>query len=477
MEKSNMKLQTRFAPLAAALLLSACLLLCACGIATSQSLALPQPTLEELMAEVNAAHKAVTRENIDVTPYLRKTPVQTAEESPYFAKTEFEPCNGNAVLTSEKAKADVELLFAAFYDCYTLYDYFGGEKAFGEAEQQILNACDEKKTMTVSELQDIMGESLSFIQDGHFFINDEHTALLQYPFFYRQTVFDKTETGYQTADGRQVSSVEGCDDLDELFKRSMTQDGQLCYYPVLLRTRNDATVRTDADGTTIYELDETLKIYYADGSAEELTAELYRTFQSDESTECRMDGDIPVFQFDSFPGEKADEFLAGADFLKDAPIAAVDLRANKGGYTTFLPEWFQRYCGKIIGQNPNGTRIDAYTGEIENSNQMSWISRHDEILIVLTSKNTASSAEGFLDAAMKLNNTLCIGENTLGCQMGGINQMQLPNSKICIGMSAGGWIMVEPAGYYEECRGYLPDIWVPAAEAEELAVKLMKNLT
>ena len=29
---------------------------------------------------------------------------------------------------------------------------------------------------------------------------------------------------------------------------------------------------------------------------------------------------------------------------------------------------------------------------------------------------------------------------------------------------------------YEELRGYEPDIWVPAAEAEELAVKLMENL-
>ena len=30
--------------------------------------------------------------------------------------------------------------------------------------------------------------------------------------------------------------------------------------------------------------------------------------------------------------------------------------------------------------------------------------------------------------------------------------------------------------YFEECRGFYPDLWVPADEAEELAVKLMENL-
>lgn len=30
--------------------------------------------------------------------------------------------------------------------------------------------------------------------------------------------------------------------------------------------------------------------------------------------------------------------------------------------------------------------------------------------------------------------------------------------------------------YFEEFRGFYPDLWVPADEAEELAVKLMENL-
>jgi hypothetical protein len=38
------------------------------------------------------------------------------------------------------------------------------------------------------------------------------------------------------------------------------------------------------------------------------------------------------------------------------------------------------------------------------------------------------------------------------------------------------YIKAENSDYFEELRGFYPDIWVPAAEAEELAVKLMERL-
>jgi hypothetical protein len=38
------------------------------------------------------------------------------------------------------------------------------------------------------------------------------------------------------------------------------------------------------------------------------------------------------------------------------------------------------------------------------------------------------------------------------------------------------YLTPDDSDYFEEFRGFYPDIWVPAAEAEELAVKLMENL-
>ncbi len=39
-------------------------------------------------------------------------------------------------------------------------------------------------------------------------------------------------------------------------------------------------------------------------------------------------------------------------------------------------------------------------------------------------------------------------------------------------------VSICPGGYdyFEEMRGFSPDIWVPAKEAETLAAKLMENL-
>ena len=62
--------------------------------------------------------------------------------------------------------------------------------------------------------------------------------------FFREVAFVKTEEGYQVIDGRKVESVEGYDNLDELMKRSISPEGKLVYYPVLLKD-NDPSIRLD----------------------------------------------------------------------------------------------------------------------------------------------------------------------------------------------------------------------------------------
>jgi hypothetical protein len=38
------------------------------------------------------------------------------------------------------------------------------------------------------------------------------------------------------------------------------------------------------------------------------------------------------------------------------------------------------------------------------------------------------------------------------------------------------YLTPDGSDYFEELRGFFPDIWVPAKEAETLAAKLMENL-
>ena len=62
-------------------------------------------------------------------------------------------------------------------------------------------------------------------------------------------------------------------DLDELFKRSISEQGYLVYYPVLLKP---ATF----DGTEWekHTCDETLTVHYTDGSTDTLTADAWRQY-------------------------------------------------------------------------------------------------------------------------------------------------------------------------------------------------------
>ena len=118
--------------------------------------------------------------------------------------------------------------------------------------------------------------------------------------------------------------------------------------------------------------------------------------------------------------------------------------------------------------------MDVFSGS--TGYEDGWI-ENDRVLIVLTGKWTASSAEMFVDQAHNVENVLFIGENTCGAQVTSAEtNLQLPNSKCVVTMGHGLFVVPQDWDYYKELRGYEPDLWVPADEAEELAVKLMENL-
>ena len=81
-----------------------------------------------------------------------------------------------------------------------------------------------------------------------------------------------------------------------------------------------------------------------------------------------------------------------------------------------------------------------------------------------------------MDAAYNLENVLFIGENTSGALVGSNTNVQLRNSKFVVGIGMEQNFVPSTNDYFEEFRGFYPDLWVPADEAEELAVKLMENL-
>lgn len=435
----------------------------------------PQPTMEELMAEVNAEHAAVEQAD-DFSQYLRKplgeTTFKIMQTFP-FSDEEFDP---QKVLTLEQATEDVDYLFTVFHDTYPLYDYFGGEEAFTAAREKILADCAAAQPLTGEVLVESMIAHLNFVEDRHFSINKQTTQPSDYPFLFREIAFVKTENGYRTEDGRNVERVDGWDNLDELMKRSISQEGKLLYYPVLLKD-NDPSIRLDLPQSC----KETLIVHYTNKTTQELKAEPFQIYSETflktpeeyQVVTSRQNGEIPVFQFNEFDLDYEEEISEGAKVLKKAPIAILDLRSNRGGSALIAEDWISKYANTLVLMNRN--IIDTKTGEFLRNEEDKWI-ENPNMLIILSGKYSASASEMLIDCAYNLENVLIIGENTMGALLGGQGSTCLPSSAVKVGVGNGLMSLQTEGDHFEELRGFYPDIWVPAGEAEELAVKLIENL-
>ncbi len=436
----------------------------------------PQPTLEELMTEVNTAHQAVDKDDIDLSPYSEKLDQDRSILYYYNYKVEgdYDP---QKVLTREQAEEDVTFLFDAFHDCYGLYGYLGGEEIFDVVEKKIQKELKTRESLSAQDLEQLVLENLSFLRDGHFSINQKQTNPLKMPYFFREVAFVKTEEGYRTVDGKKVRAIDGYE-LNEIMKRSISPEGELVYYPVLLKDHDYWAVMEEAQ-----PCGESLTVHYTNGESQQLTAEDYQIYvgmdreqpEIWEPHSSRQQGEIPVFQINTIQGDwkQTDELLAGADPLKGASVSILDLRTSPGGSGSLIDAWIKTYAGEKV--NGNFSTVAPYQGKSTSGGVDCWI-ENENILIVLTGKVTASAAEMLVDYAHNLENVLFVGENTMGACLRPSYNIYLPNSvcRVNIGFE---YLYVFPEGdYFEELRGFYPDVWVPAAEAEELAVKLMERL-
>ena len=443
----------------------------------SGCLTVPQPTMEELLAEVNAEHQKVEKGSLDASQYIGEL-VDYDRRNSYYNKAENAEYIPEKILTQQQAIEDVTYLFDAFHDCYGPYEYFGGAEVFDTAEEKIKQELQTKETLKAADLEKILLENLKFIEDGHFKINMKNLNPTKIPFFFCEVAFIKTEEGYQTTDGKKVQSVKGYDNLDELMKRSVSPDGELVYYPVLLKD-----CEFEKALQSHQNCDEVLTVHYTDGKAQELTAEPYRIYtefdlensENNQITEFYKNGNIPVFQINSFKKEKTEETLEGATKLKDESVAILDLRSNGGGSSQLVPKWLNEYSSNIVPSNRYV--VDTKSGKKENTRKDNWV-QNDNLLIVLVGKSSGSASELFLDYAYNLENVLIIGENSSGALISSLSKVYLPNSLCEVNIGADGrlCILSEENDYFEELRGFYPDIWVPAGEAEEAAINLINNM-
>lgn len=436
---------------------------------------LPDVTLDQLMDQVNAAHQAVNNDGLK-SEFTRRQPVDEngeliseSERFSYYANTaDADTYDADLVLTRQQMEEDVAYLFDALYACYGNYDKMGGQAAFNAAEQAILEECGQVDSLRAEEFQELLLSHLSFVKDAHFQIQGQKTNPRWYPFFFREVAFYLDEDQYITADHKKVASVDGYDDLTQLFKRSISPEGEIVYYPVVLQ-----------DTTT---WDEPLTVHYTDGSTQVLQCEPYDYQESFENPdqlaipEVRYDGDIPVLQVNAMQPQTPafsdwnEGFQAGAKVLGNSKIGILDLRFNSGGDGDAAARWLKGYASTSVPSN--SLFFNAFSGAQSSSARDLWIP-NDNLLIILTSKRTASAAEWLIDASHNLENVLIVGDNTSGAMVGSISYIQLKNSKLRVGAGSIQAIIPDTNDYFEEFRGFCPDLWVPADEAEDLVLALL----
>ena len=434
---------------------------------------LPAVTLDQLMEDVNAAHQAVDNDGLK-KKFIRRKPVDESGElidngGTYFtAIADLEDFDRNRMLTREQMVEDVTYLFDALYAGYGNYDQMGGQAAFDAAEQAILEECRQYDSLNTLDFFKLLIPRFSFVKDAHFRIQGQKTNPDWYPFYFREMTFYKANGQYIAENHKTVASVDGYEDLTQLFKRSISSEGEIVYYPVVLQDTTD--------------WDEPLTVHYTDGSTQVLRCEPYSWGEGigkvDQLAipEVHYDNDIPVLLVNSIRGETVEGwqegFDQGAQVLGNAPVGILDLRFNPGGYGDVAVGWLKEYAKAVV---PTNSMFFFFNSGMQETNARDlWVS-NENLLVILTSKWTASSAEMLMDAAYNLENVLIVGENTCGALIGGSAPVQLPNSRLSVAIGPSQTIIPDTNDYFEEYRGFCPDLWVPAGEAEELAVKLLEK--
>lgn len=457
---------------------------------------------EPFMRQINTEHQAIEKPLSGLEAYTAEREIDTLEVRPYkvpFGMGPIRQVDLEQELTLQQAQADLEFMVTALRTMYGPYTYFGGDPVFEQAAQNMLEACKAAPKLTVNVLLKSM-HHLSFIKDMHFSIMGESLNDVTVPYHYRYTAFEKTAKGYRVLGTKKmVQSIEGWQDLDKLMKRSLSSDGQVVYYPIILQNRSEPKPPE-------------LLVHYTDGSTQSLAAQDY-VWPTTEKTETvayyETQGIPTVFvksmRFDEAGDVGGKDFLSYADKLKEQPVAIVDVRYNPGGNGVLSAKWWSAYTGQIVSSNYSSVALgsletwqkksgkgtyyisyeslETYLGIAELSPQFinlranpDVFAKNDNIIIVLTSKGTASAAEDFVDVAHNVENTLIVGENTAGCLMSSAAYViALPNSRIPIQMGNNLAVFPQDGEYFAEFVGFQPDLWVPAQEAEQAVLALLQR--
>jgi hypothetical protein len=194
------------------------------------------------------------------------------------------------------------------------------------------------------------------------------------------------------------------------------------------------------------------------------------------------------------------QFLSFAPKLHNEPVIIIDIRGNLGGNVHLGTLWLKLLTGEFIPHNfrhmgifdRNELIADDSENAMYHARQFAeyfdiyelyeitfpeafWLDENhfifgsfpdrivpnEQLIIFLTDRNTASAGESFADLAFNMENTLIIGQNTMGSLLTGTSfpsRITLPNCGMPFNLGRG--FFVHPENHLTESIGLAPDIWV-----------------
>ena len=474
-----------------------------CGVKTEEVKPL---TLDSLIESVNQKNEAfITRDaSYDEAEYLKDYENIEFSDDEIKSLSSFDYDN----VTKEEAKEDVDTMFRALKSLYAGYTYFGGDKAFNKAKEEIKSSIDayEKDKINQQNFAQIISQHLGFIKDSHFRVGG-NTCFDEANTYYESSKMQFLETGsgyFTEIDGKRYYLAE---EYEKYLKITIAESGELVYGIFAVVTSSDkeklpAKLELTA-GSRTKEID--IEWVLSEVGGDQATLSEY---SEEDSVAISSLSAMSVTEFDF---SQTNDFLNNSKKHAEHEYSILDLRNNSGGTAEVDMMWVYGYTGEITDisypqivlatdfynkiKSPfmDEQYIDLYSeldivdekikAEFLNGEPLTGITtrdgtldnkpekmiNNDNTLFVLQSKRNYSSGEVFIMMLDSVENTLSVGTNTNGCiHLGNVFGLSLPNSGLELMYSRS--ILV---GFDKEfdVYGLEPDIYIADDDAQDAVLR------
>ncbi len=439
-------------------------------------------TFEKFINSVNINRKSIIEnpKSLDISIYT----FDFNDERDMFTNEDIEILTAykdSTNLTKDEAIIDVEIAFNLLKYSYGAYEYFGGDKVFANAEKNIIKSI---KSVNVYEIlygnfERIFANELKFINDGHFTVG--YSKLCNYKHMYTCTeyvpIYEKNNFYINYKDGTKAKIISINDDnnLNNYIKPTINDEGQISYGLISLFDNNDEAEIINTMIVKYENKEETVVLKW--------NMTKVREASKDEPVyEKKVIDGIPVYCVYEMYGDEnlLKKFSDSAFGAREEKVFIVDLRGNGGGTDLYANNWFLNYTGNYpdkpissaykitnVGIGMDIKECEYLTAEEIKlaekgkwnigENKGVWV-ENDNLIIVLIDKNVASAGEDMI-----ANLSYLVSGNSGKC---------LPNSGMYLNYGYG--IILNNDGKNIDGIGFLPDLWVPASQALELAFKMIE---